>query len=223
MFRTEGDTEVLLAAWETWGPDALTRLSGMWAFVVWDAPRRRLWCGRDRWASSRSTWPARRPALLVASTPGAIVAGLGARPSPHAAAIAEYLATGLLDHAAPTCFSGIARIGAGCLVEIDDAGVVERRWAPALTAAAGPRTAIASARFHDALDRAVASHRASDRPVGALLSGGLDSATIVLSAAAEARRAGRRCRCSPPASRTRPATSARPRRRSPRGRRSRGR
>ena len=49
------------------------------------------------------------------------------RPTPPA--IAEYLATGLLDHAAPTCFSGIARIGAGCLVEIDDAGVVERRWA----------------------------------------------------------------------------------------------
>ena len=189
VFRTEGDTEVFLAAWETWGPDALTRLSGMWAFVVWDAPRRRLWCGRDPLGIKPLYLARTSSGVLVASTPGAIVAGLGARPSPHAAAIAEYLATGLLDHAAPTCFSGIARIGAGCLVEIDDAGVVERRWAPGLTAAAGA-DGDRVAHFHDALDRAVASHRASDRPAGALLSGGLDSATIVLSAAAGGAAAG---------------------------------
>ena len=67
------------------------------------------------------------------------------------------------------------------------AGVVERRWAPALAAALPARRADAGARFHDALDRAVASHRVSDRPAGALLSGGLDSATIVLSAAAAGR------------------------------------
>ena len=84
VFRTEGDTEVLLAAWEAWGPDALTRLSGMWAFVVWDAPRRRLWCGRDP-LGIKPLYLARHVVRrsLVASTPGAIVAGLGARPSPR--------------------------------------------------------------------------------------------------------------------------------------------
>ncbi len=182
-FRTAGDTEVFLAAWDAWGPDALARLSGMWAFVVWDAPRHRLWCGRDP-LGIKPLYLARTPAgVLVASTPGAIVAGLGARPAPHAPAMAEYLATGLLDHAPPTCFTGIDRVGAGCLIEIDESGgIAERRWAPALTAiaAGGDR----QARFHDALDRAIASHRASDRPIGALLSGGLDSATIALSAAA---------------------------------------
>ena len=182
-FRTAGDTEVFLAAWDAWGPDALVRLRGMWAFVVWDAPRHRLWCGRDP-LGIKPLYLARTPAgVFVASTPGAIVAGLGARPALHAPAIAEYLATGLLDHAAPTCFAGIDRVGAGCLVEIDAAGgIAERRWAPALTAVAagGDR----QAGFHDALDRAVAAHRASDRPIGALLSGGLDSGTIALSAAA---------------------------------------
>lgn len=182
VFRSEGDTEVFLAAWERWGPDALTRLSGMFAFVVWDAPRRRLWCGRDPLGIKPLYLARASSGVLVASTPGAIIAGVGARPSPHAPTIAEYLATGLIDHAAPTCFTGITRIGAGCLVEIDDAAVVERRWAPALAAAAGTDGGRV-ARFHDALDRAVASHRVSDRPAGALLSGGLDSATIVLSAA----------------------------------------
>jgi asparagine synthase (glutamine-hydrolysing) len=155
----------------------------MWAFIVWDAPRRRLWCGRDP-LGIKPLYVARTPAgVLVASTPSAIVAGLGSRPALYAPAIAEYLATGLLDHAAPTCISGIDRVGAGCLIEIDEAGgLTERRWAPPLTA--GATAGDRQAAFHDALDRAVASHRASDRPIGALLSGGLDSATIALSAAA---------------------------------------
>jgi asparagine synthase (glutamine-hydrolysing) len=183
VFRSHGDTEVFLAAWEAWGPDALSRLNGMWACVVWDAPRRRLWCARDP-LGIKPLYLARTPsAVLVASTPRAIIAGLGARPAPHGPAIAEYLATGLLDHAAPTCFAGIARVGAGCLVEIDEGGIVERRWAPALSAT-NPAGGDRMARFHDALDRAVTSHRASDRAAGALLSGGLDSATIVLGAAA---------------------------------------
>jgi asparagine synthase (glutamine-hydrolysing) len=181
-FRSTGDTEVFLAAWEAWGPEALARLSGMWAFAVWDAARRRLWCGRDP-LGIKPLYLARTPsAVLVASTPGAIVAGLGVRPAPYAPAVAEYLATGLLDHGAATCFAGIDRVGAGGLVEIDEAGVTERRWAPPLAAAVDRRDRMA--RFHDALDRAVASHCAGDRPAGATLSGGLDSGTIVLSAAA---------------------------------------
>jgi asparagine synthase (glutamine-hydrolysing) len=181
-FHGDGDTEVFLAAWEAWGPDALARLSGMWAFVVWDARRRRVWCGRDP-LGIKPLYLARTPAaVLVASTPGAIVAGLGSRPAPHAPAIAEYLATGLLDHTASTCFAGIDRVAAGGMVEIDHAGVVERRWAPPLVAVPDRHDRVA--RFHEALDAAVAAHRASDRPVGATLSGGLDSGTIVLSAAA---------------------------------------
>jgi asparagine synthase (glutamine-hydrolysing) len=182
-FATTGDTEVFLAAWEAWGPEALTRLSGMWAFVVWDAPHRRLWCGRDR-LGIKPLYVARTAgAILVASTPGAIVAGLAGRPGAHAPAIAEYLATGLLDHAAPTCVAGIERIGAGCLLDVGASGASERRWAPPLIAPpSADRDPVR--RFHAALDRAIATHRASDRPVGATLSGGLDSGTIVLSAAA---------------------------------------
>src|SRR4029450_2412770 len=127
---------------------------------IWPARGPRGWSPRRvaRWGACRATAPrvikplylARTgSAVVLASTPRAIVAGLGARPAPHVAAIAEYLATrpphhpappgraiaeypppGLLDPAAPTCFAGIDRVGAGCLVEIDDAGVVERRWAP---------------------------------------------------------------------------------------------
>jgi asparagine synthase (glutamine-hydrolysing) len=186
VFRTSGDAEVLLAAWRTWGPSALERLDGMWAFAIWDAPRRRLWCARDP-LGIKPLYVAEAPGRLIAgSTPRAVARGLGARPGPDLAAVAEYLATGLLDHAPGTCLEGIRRLGAGCLLEVSDDGVRERRWArtpthrsPAGLAPAGERIGA----FHEALDRAVASHLVSDRPVGATISGGLDSGTIVLSAA----------------------------------------
>jgi asparagine synthase (glutamine-hydrolysing) len=182
-FRTTGDAEVLLAAWRAFGPDALPQLAGMWAFVVWDAPRRRLWCVRDA-LGIKPLYVAERDGLVAAaSTPGAIVAALGTRPEPCLPAVAEYLATGLLDHTPDTCFTGIRRLGAGCLLEIDDGGVRERRWA-ALEAAPPADAEVRVARFHAALAGAVETHLESDRPVGATLSGGLDSGTIVLDAAA---------------------------------------
>jgi asparagine synthase (glutamine-hydrolysing) len=184
-FATTGDAEVLLAAWRAWGPACLSRLSGMWAFVIWDAPRRQLWCVRDA-LGIKPLYVARPPgALLVASTPGAIVAALGARPGPDPAVLAEYIATGLIDHGASTCLAGIHRVGAGCLLDVRGGRAVERRWsahAAEPVALDGDRVD----RFHDALDRAVATHLEADRPAGATLSGGLDSGTIVLAAAADA-------------------------------------
>jgi asparagine synthase (glutamine-hydrolysing) len=182
-FATRGDAEVLLAAWRAWGPACLSRLSGMWGFVVWDAPRRRLWCVRD--ALGIKPLYVARPSggLLVASTVGAIVAALGTRPGPDAAAVAEYVATGLLDHGAATCVSGIQRVGAGCLLEVRGDRAVERRWAAFAPADPGGADADRIHRFHEALERAVGTHLESDRPAGATLSGGLDSGTIVLAAA----------------------------------------
>jgi asparagine synthase (glutamine-hydrolysing) len=193
VFHTSGDAEVLLAAWRAWGPSALERLDGMWAFAIWDTASRRVWCARDP-LGIKPLYVAATPGRLVAaSTPRAVLHGLGERPAPHLAAVAEYLATGLLDHGPDTCLEGIRRVGAGSLLEIGDGGMRERRWAPAPACRAArdasPHERIEA--FHDALDRAVASHLVSDRPAGAMLSGGLDSATIVLSAA-RSRAAGTR-------------------------------
>jgi asparagine synthase (glutamine-hydrolysing) len=183
-FTTSGDAEVLLASWRAWGPACLSRLSGMFAAIVWDAPRQRLWCVRDALGIKPLYVAEPAGAILVASTPGALIAALGARPGPHAAAVAEYVATGLVDHGDATCHAGIRRVGAGCLLDVQDGRLVERRWARVGGDGGSGDARDRLDRFHDALDAAVATHLESDRPLGATLSGGLDSGTIVLGAAA---------------------------------------
>jgi asparagine synthase (glutamine-hydrolysing) len=183
LFATTGDAEVLLAAWRAWGPDCLSQLSGMWAFVVWDTVRREAWCVRDA-IGIKPLYVARTPGgLAVASTIRAIAAALGARPGPDAGAVAEYVATGLIDHGTTTCFDGIHRVAAGSLLELRDGRVTERRWISHAAEDGPARDDDRLDRFHDALDRAIATHLESDRPLGATLSGGLDSGTIALGAA----------------------------------------
>jgi len=69
VFHTAGDTEVLLAAYREWGEACLTRLNGMWAFALWDAPRRKLFCSRDRFGVKPFITPTPRAGARLALHP----------------------------------------------------------------------------------------------------------------------------------------------------------
>ncbi len=179
-FRSTSDTEVILAAYRQWGTGCLERFNGMWAFVIWDVPARRLFGARDRLGIKPLFFAATDRAFTFGSEIKAI-AGL-----PRSAirfrdeAIADFLATGLVDHSARTFYEGIESVPAAHYFVVDGSGVTIRRY---WDVAAGEPGAIpdgeAIDRVRGLFDDAVRLHLRSDVPIGSCLSGGIDSSAIV--------------------------------------------
>lgn len=182
-FVTHGDTEVLLAAWREWGPACLQRLNGMFAFLVWDRTERRLFGARDRFGVKPLYWSSDTAGIRVASEPKALRATAPAgRPVPvDWDTFADFAANDRLDARDATFFDGIRRVPAGTWFRADPDGRIEwHRWW-SLDEAVGARTANADpvAEFAATFEDAVRIRMRGDVEVGVLLSGGLDSTSIV--------------------------------------------
>ena len=181
-FRTRTDTEVLLAAWATWGPACLDRLLGMFAFLVWDARERRLSAVRDRFGVKPLYYCEQGGALRVASEIKALHAsGVPARPD--AEAWASYLAQGLHDHSERTFWDSVRALPGGCLMRWKDGKTSVSRWydlAARIDPEPDPRPdAEVGEEYRALLEESVLLRFRSDVPVGINLSGGLDSSTLL--------------------------------------------
>jgi asparagine synthase (glutamine-hydrolysing) len=180
-FRTTSDTEVILQAYETWGVDCLPRLRGMFAFALWDRPRRRLFLARDRVGIKPLVyaWDGRR--LLFGSEIKALLEDPGLPREIDWQALRDFLTL----HYIPgprTIFQAIRKLPPASYLLLDlERGEpeVHRYWD--LRFAPDPRPSEAEwlegLRWH--LTDAVRSHLVSDVPIGAFLSGGVDSSTVV--------------------------------------------
>ena len=180
-FQSNSDTEVILHAYEEWGTDCLSRFNGMFAFALWDRARRQLFLARDRlgvkplyyhWENGNFTFASEIKAILTLPT---IKAG------PHLPAIAEYMnamyTTG--DH---TWFQGIKRLLPGHFIVVEPGGLrIEKWWSvPTEEDLAGEHTEqhyIGTTR--ELLEDSVRLRLRSDVPLGAHLSGGIDSSAVV--------------------------------------------
>src|SRR6266851_7422591 len=115
VFRSDGDTEVVLRAYQAWGPACVERFVGMWAFALYDNHEHTLLLSRDR-LGVKPLYVHQTPDRLVfASEIKAIVTYLRQRDEPvraNAASIATYAATGLVDGIADTFFEGVTRFPA---------------------------------------------------------------------------------------------------------------
>ena len=187
-FTSSSDSEVLLAAWATWGEAALDRLVGMFAFVVWDAHERVLVAARDRFGV-KPLYLHQPPVggLVVASEIGALQAG-GIGTSPDPATWAAYLLEGRMEFADRTFWSGVVPLPAGHLARW-------RQGDPPGSAVVTPWYDVAAAVDHAGWDErtddevlghyealvreAVGLRFRSDVPVGIAISGGLDSSTLL--------------------------------------------
>lgn len=184
-FRTKSDTEVLLALYDREQRRLLDRLPGMFAFALWDERRRELFCARDRFGEKPFYYSVGRDGQFIfASELKAILASELVDPAIDPDAIAHYLQY-LYIHPHRTIYRNVHVLPpAHRLVYRDGRIDVERYWTlPALDSGIDLDEAVE--RFRQLLSRAVARQLVADVPVGAFLSGGLDSSTIVALASRE--------------------------------------
>ncbi|MDZ7619340.1 MAG: asparagine synthase (glutamine-hydrolyzing) [Patescibacteria group bacterium] len=178
-FRTRTDTEVIVHLYEEEGVDCLRRLRGMFAFALWDARRQRLLLARDPLGVKPLYYRMHNGRLLFGSEIKAILAHGGIPRAVREDALSDYL-TFLYVPSPKTMFRGIDKLPAGHWLTFDATGVrTQPYWD--LTDAS-PLGASRQEVEHELLDRLSESVRmqlVSDVPLGAFLSGGVDSSAVV--------------------------------------------
>jgi len=176
-FRTECDTEVLLEAYAEWGTDCFRRLNGMWAAAIADLRDGSLVLCRDHFGIKPLYYARAGERILFASEVKALWQDPALPRGVNDQMVYEYLTQGLHDHSPDTFFAGVHHVPAASFIVVR-AGQVEgptSYWQPRLRRDG----AMTPEAFHDLFKTSVARRLVSDVPVGAALSGGLDSTTIV--------------------------------------------
>ena len=185
-FASRTDTEVILHAYEDDGPACLDRLEGMFAFALWDGPRRRLVLARDRFGE-KPLYYARLPhAFLLASELKALLVHPDVSRELDSRALVHYLAHEYVP-APHAIFRAVRKLPPAhyMTVEADGTETIDRYWAPPRPTGPAPPAPEAAEEVVGRLRRSVASRVLCDVPWGCLLSGGIDS-SLVTALAAEA-------------------------------------
>lgn len=195
-FATHSDTEVILHGWRQWGPACLDRLTGMFAFALHDGAEQTLHLVRDRFGVKPLHYAELADgALVFGSELKALLAHPGLRREPSLPAIDDYLGLGYVPDDA--CFvAGIRKLPAGCRLAIRRGRPVPEptRWY-ALSFADRARGSVAdlSAELDHLMGEAIRSRMVADVPLGAFLSGGVDSSAVVAYMAEASRGAVETC------------------------------
>jgi asparagine synthase (glutamine-hydrolysing) len=187
-FSTASDTEVILAAYQEWGPDCLSRFNGMWALAIYDTHSKNLFLARDRFGVKPLYCWRNGERLAFASEIKAFTALTDWCARVDRDRLLDFLVWNVLDHGNSTMFEGVQQLLPGHYVKLELASVLAGgsvpKWQPYRWYALPKNTpSISSTEAADGLRElltdAVRLRLRSDVPVGACLSGGLDSSAIV--------------------------------------------
>jgi asparagine synthase (glutamine-hydrolysing) len=171
-FRSNTDTEVILASYREWGERCVERFNGMWAFVLWDAERRSLFASRDRFGVKPFYFRLDGPRFAFASEPWVLRSG-----GVNLRAVRDYLEQGYLDQGDETFFEGVRRLPPAHSLAFGPDGLrLMRYWS--LEPRRPPADPVEAVR-ETFLDTVRLQLR-SDVPVGTCLSGGIDSSSIAV-------------------------------------------
>ena len=178
-FRTDSDSEVILHAYAEYGDDCVSRLNGMFAFALWDARRRRMVVARDRLGVKPLyvARDARRIAFASEAKALLTLPGIGVAVDPQA--LDSYLQLGYVP-APQSMFAGIAKLPPATLLVIEGGKVDERRyWRLPHAIDRGRSEAQWTEAIRARLETSTRMQMVSDVPIGAFLSGGIDSSAVV--------------------------------------------
>lgn len=187
VFRSHTDSEVVVHAYEEWGNGCVERFDGMFAFAIWDRPRRRLFLARDRYGVKPLYWYLRNGVFVFASEIKAILAHPRVSRDVCYPALNEYFTfQNVLTDA--TLFDGVRLLQPGCTLTLEAREgaepVIDRYWDyPFPEEAENVSAEEATDRLYDVFLGAVTRQLVSDVPVGSYLSGGMDSGSITAIAA----------------------------------------
>jgi asparagine synthase (glutamine-hydrolysing) len=178
-FRTRTDTEVIVHLYEDFGPGLLEHLRGMFAFAVWDERRRRLLLARDR-LGEKPLYYSHRPGkfLLFGSELKSLLADPDLHVSLNAAALDQYLSVSYVP-APDSIFNEVSKLPAGHYLTCDEQAMEVREYWDVPLPPDGEEDRLDAEALHERLREAVRIQLRSDVPLGAFLSGGIDSTTIV--------------------------------------------
>jgi len=177
-FRTRGDTEVLLSAWVRYGRRMLEKLAGMFAFAIHDTRRGELFLARDQLGQKPLWYCVLDDRLVFASEAKALLAHPDVSAEVEPQSVAFYLTLGYVP-APRSIWRGIVKLPpAHCMTVANGASRPRRYWnLPERAVRMSRAEAVDSVR--ELLGRAVAQRMVADVPLGALLSGGVDSSVVV--------------------------------------------
>ncbi|PWT76729.1 MAG: asparagine synthase (glutamine-hydrolyzing), partial [Chloroflexi bacterium] len=183
-FVSNGDAEVILAAYREWGDNCLARFNGMFAFVLVDRAQKKILAARDRFGvKPLYYWRSREGLLAFASEIKQFTVLPGWRACLNGQRAYEFLNWGLLDHTAETLFTGVRQLRGGesihCSLENLMAGPPIKRWYGLTPRLCDKNMKAAGDELCALFTDAVRLRLRADVQVGSCLSGGLDSSSIV--------------------------------------------
>jgi asparagine synthase (glutamine-hydrolysing) len=187
-FATASDTEVLVHGWEEWGDSFVGLLRGMFAFALWDVTRRRLLLARDRVGKKPLYYTHDGERLLFGSELKALLRDPSVKRAVSPEAVDDYLTFGAVP-APRTIYQGIHQIPAAHYMVWEDGRVRTSEYWDLSYRRQAPRTESAwLEEFEATLGEAVRLRMIADVPLGAFLSGGVDSSAVVATMASQSRR-----------------------------------
>lgn len=180
QFRTRSDTEVLLYAYQEFGKECVHKLRGMFAFAIWDSQKQQLFAARDRLGIKPFYFYDDNETLVFASELKALKEGLPKKPNLNLFSLERFFTYRYVP-GPETMWKGVTKLQPGqYLIKTKDKQLIESYWTPSFE---DHNTNVSTKQYTEQLEQilleTVRLHLDADVPLGVLLSGGLDSSTIL--------------------------------------------